>query len=318
MTPSPVATSAPGILPVPEETLRLTEFMRRCSMEATRPSRADAQLLREALPAGSEIFLSAVPRRPRDEVVLAARAIRMAGLEPVPHIAARGFANAAAAGELLMRLRSEADVKAVLLIGGDVAEPAGEISETSELIASGVLRQAGIERVGIAGHPDGHAFMSDEALESALVTKIAAAQRQGHEVEIVTQFCAEPQIIIRWLEWLRQRGVNLPVRVGLAGPTTLMSWLSYARRCGVRASAEALARRSGLARHVFHTVAPDALIRPLVQAALGGRLGEISPHLFSFGGTAATARWLAGAMRGAITLDNEGGFHVEPLAVSGS
>lgn len=316
MTPSPIVTTAPSVHPIPEEALRIAEFMRRASMEATRPSRADAQLLREALPAGSEVFLSAVPKRPRDEVVLAARAIRLAGLEPVPHIAARGFANAMAAGELLLRLRDEADVKAVLLIGGDIAEPAGEISETSQLIASGVLRQASIERVGIAGHPDGHLFMSDEALESALVTKIAAAQREGHEVEIVTQFCAEAQTVIRWLEWLRQRGVNLPVRVGFAGPTTLMSWLNYARRCGVRASAEALARRSGLARHVFHTVAPDTLIRPLVQAASGGRLGELSPHLFSFGGTAATARWLAGAARSAITLDNEGGFHVEPLVRS--
>jgi methylenetetrahydrofolate reductase (NADPH) len=318
MSPSPTATAMPSILPMPEEASRITEFMRRCSMEATRPSRADAQLLREALPAGTEIFLSAVPKRPRDEVVLAARAIRMAGLEPVPHIAARGFTDAAAAGELLARLRAEAEVKAVLLIGGDIAEPAGEISEASQLIASGVLRQAGIERVGIAGHPEGHPFMSDEALESALVTKIAAAQREGHEVEIVTQFGSEPQSIIRWIEWLRKRGVNLPVRIGLAGPTTLMSWLSYARRCGVRASAEGLVRRSGLARHVFHTVAPDTIIRALAQASQDGRLGEISPHLFSFGGTASTARWAAGAMRGAITLDKEGGFHVEPLASGGT
>src|SRR5262249_28071690 len=155
------------------------------------------------------------------------------------------------------RLRAEAGIRAVLLIGGDVARPAGEISETRQLIDSGVLRRAGIERVGIAGHPGGHPFMSDVELESALVTKIAATQSQGHEVEIVTQFCFEPATIIRWLEWLRARGVHLPVRIGLAGPTTLMTWLNYARRCGVRASAEALARKSGLARHVFSAVAPD-------------------------------------------------------------
>jgi methylenetetrahydrofolate reductase (NADPH) len=201
----------------------------------------------------------------------------MAGLVPVPHMAARGFADARAAAELLARLRGEADVRAVLLIGGDIPMPAGEISETRELIDSGVLRQAGIERVGIAGHPEGHPIMRDEELESALVTKIAAAQSQGHEVEIVTQFGFEPKTLIRWLEWLRARGVNLPVKVGLAGPTSLMSWLGYARRCGVRASAEALARRSGLARRVFHTVAPDLLIRALVEARSHGRLGEISP-----------------------------------------
>jgi methylenetetrahydrofolate reductase (NADPH) len=74
-----------------------------------------------------------------------------------------------------------------------------------------------------------------------------------------------------------------------------------------------LARRSGLVRHAFNAVAPDTLIRALAAAAQDDRLGEIRPHLFSFGGTAATARWAAGAMRGAMRLDKEGGFLVEPI-----
>jgi methylenetetrahydrofolate reductase (NADPH) len=307
------AVAAPVIASSPDDVSQIASFMRGCSMEATRPNEADAQMLRATLPAGSEIFLSAVPKRPRDEVVDAARLIRMAGLNPVPHLAARGFPDPGAAADLLARLRGEADVTAALVIGGDIPRPAGGISEAQQLIESGVLRQAGILRVGIAGYPDGHPLMSDEALESTLVTKIAAAQSQGHDVHIVTQFCFEPKALIRWIEWLRARGVNLPVRVGLAGPTSLMTWLNYARRCGVRASAEALARSSGLVRHMFNAVAPDTIIRALADATSGDRLGEISPHLFSFGGTGPTARWAAGAMRGSITLDKEGGFHVEPL-----
>lgn len=299
--------------PADDAVSRIATFMGRCSMEATRPTQADAEMLRNTLPAGTEIFLSAVPKRPRDEVVASARAIRQAGLEPVPHMAARGFPNIGAVAELLARLRGEADVKAVLAIGGDIAEPVGDIHDARRLIDSGVLRKAGIERVGIAGHPGGHPSMSDEELELTLVTKIAAAQSSGLDVHIVTQFCFEPATIIRWIGWLRARGVNLPLEIGLAGPTSLMTWLNYARRCGVRASAEALARRSGLVKHLFNAVAPDPIIRALADAATGDRLGEISPHLFSFGGTGPTARWAAGAMRGAITLDNEGGFHVEPL-----
>jgi methylenetetrahydrofolate reductase (NADPH) len=303
----PVVAASPDGVP------RIASFMGRCSVEAIRPSQADAQMLRETLGPGRDIFLGAVPKRPRDEVVLSARAIRLAGLNPVPHLAARGFPDTPAVAELMARLRGEADVTAVLVIGGDIPRPAGGISDAQQLIESGVLRQAGIARVGIAGHPAGHPLMSDEALESTLVTKIAAAQSQGHDVEIVTQFCFEPATLIRWIEWLRARGVNLPLRVGLAGPTTLMTWLNYARRCGVRASAEALARSSGLVRHMFNAVAPDTIIRALADATSGDRLGEISPHLFSFGGTGPTARWAAGAMRGSITLDKEGGFHVEPL-----
>jgi methylenetetrahydrofolate reductase (NADPH) len=301
---------------------RISAFMRRCSMEATRPTRADADMLRATLPSGTDIFLSAVPKRPPDEVVAAARAIRMAGLNPVPHIAARGFPDIGAAADFLARLRGEADIRAVLVIGGDITQPAGDILDAQQLIESGALRKAGIERVGIAGYPDGHPRMSDEELESTLVTKIAAAQSSGLDVRIVTQFCFEPATIIRWIEWLRGRGVNLPVEIGLAGPTSLMTWLNYARRCGVRASAEALARRSGLVRHLFNAVAPDPIIRALADAVaqdcLKDRLGDISPHLYSFGGIGPTARWAAGAIRGAITLDKEGGFHVEPLDLSKS
>ncbi len=305
---TPTKDAAP---PAGDLALRIAGFMRRASIEATRPTQADAEMLRETLPSGANIFLSAVPKRPRDEVVASARAIRAAGLNPVPHIAARSFPDAASADELLARLHGEADVRAVLLIGGDLPSPAGSIVGAQQLIESGVLGRRGIERVGIAGYPDGHPRMSDEELESTLVTKVAAAQSAGLDVHIVTQFCFEPRVILRWIEWLRRRGLHLPVDIGLAGPTSLMTWFNYARRCGVRASAEALARRSGLVKHVFNAVAPDPIIRALVEALPDDALGELKPHLFSFGGLGPTARWVAGAMQGALTLDKEGGFLVE-------
>ncbi|SDR42462.1 methylenetetrahydrofolate reductase (NADPH) [Rhizobiales bacterium GAS191] len=295
---------------------QIVAFMQRASMEATRPTPADAEMLSAVLPHGTDIFLSAVPRRPRGEVIAAARAIRTAGLNPVPHIAARAYPSLEAAREHLARLRDEADIRALLVIGGDLDQPAGDILEARQLIESGVLPALGIERVGIAGHPAGHPRMSDEELESVLVTKIAAAQSSGLEVEIVTQFCFEPATIIDWIAWLRRRGVNLPVRIGLAGPTSLMTWLNYARRCGVRASAEGLARRSGLVKHLFNAVAPDSILRALAQARQAelpstDRLGDVSAHFYSFGGIGPTARWVASAMHGAITLDKEGGFQVE-------
>ncbi|MBW0004506.1 MAG: methylenetetrahydrofolate reductase [Hyphomicrobiales bacterium] len=299
-------------LPASDTVPRIAAFMQRASIEATRPTPAEAEMLRETLPSGAKIFLSAVPNRPHDEVVASARAIRAAGLTPVPHIAARSFPDSSGAGELLARLHGEADVRAVLVIGGDLASPAGAVLGAQQLIESGVLGRSGIERVGIAGYPDGHPRMSDEELESTLVTKVAAAQSAGLEVHIVTQFCFDPKPILRWLEWLRRRGIHLPVEVGLAGPTSLMAWMNYARRCGVRASAEALARRSGLVKHVFNAVAPDPIIRALVEALPADELRELSPHLYSFGGIGSTARWVAGAMRGALTLDREDGFLVGP------
>jgi methylenetetrahydrofolate reductase (NADPH) len=199
-------------------------------------------------------------------------------------------------------------VTKIMLIGGDTATPAGAVADAHQVIASGVLQENGVRQVGLPGFPDGHPVLSDEEVECGLVTKLAAAQSAGLEPVIVTQFGFEVAPILRWLEWLRARGLNAPVRIGFAGPTSLMTWLNYARKCGVRASAEALAKRSGLMKQAFRTVAPDPLIRAIAEATAHERFGDVAPHVFSFGAIAATARWTMGSASGAIRLTDEGGF----------
>ena len=65
------------------------------------------------------VYLSAVAGKPIDEVVAHAKAIRAAGFEPVPHLAARKFASREALAGLLAGLNGEASVKQVLMIAGD-------------------------------------------------------------------------------------------------------------------------------------------------------------------------------------------------------
>ena len=65
--------------------------------------------------------------------------------------------------------------------------------------------------------------------------------------------------------------------------------MRYAKRCGVRASTQGLARNAGLMKHLLGAAAPDGIIRALIEANRDGELGEIAPHLFSFGGIGATA-----------------------------
>ena len=84
--------------------------------------------------------------------------------------------------------------------------------------------------------------------------------------------------------------------------------LRFARICGVSASAQGLVRHTGLAKQLFGMVTPDTVLRPLAETA---ELGDVAPHIFSFGGLAAAARWAAGAAAGHITLHSEG-FSVDP------
>ncbi len=193
----------------------------------------------------------------------------------------------------------------VLVIAGD-RETHGPFRSAIDAIDSGLFRRRGIRTLGIAGYPQGHPRIGDDQLFRAMTEKIAAAETTGLAIEIVTQFCFDAQAILDYVARLRAFGLDNPVRVGLAGPTSIGSLLRYASRCGVRTSAQALARRAGLLRQMFTLTAPDDLIRTLAEAAPA----NVSMHFFSFGGVPATARWTRAVADGRVILDSSGGFSV--------
>jgi methylenetetrahydrofolate reductase (NADPH) len=230
----------------------------------------------------------------------------------VPHITVRTFSDVASFDHYLARMNQEAGVQRALVISGDRDQPEGPFRDAIEAIDSGILQRHGIRHIGIAGYPDGHERISEQELDRALRAKIAIADDIGLEVYVVTQFGFDASRIMSWIGRVRDFGLELPVRIGLAGPSNIATLLRYAQRCGVKASAQGLARQSGLARHMFGMSAPDGLVRALADA--GPRLGEVTLHFFSFGGIAATARWASAVAAGRITLDAAGGFQVPPPA----
>lgn len=267
------------------------------SLEATRPSAAEIAGLAEVLPRGTPVYFSAVPTLTPQELVAGAALLRKGGLEPIVHIAARRIPAAADLQDLLTRLHAEADVRRLLVIGGDI-DAAGAFPDALAVIQKGHLREAGIEEIGIAGYPEGHVRIAADRLESALDQKIAAARAAGLRVHIVSQFSFDPDAIVSWLKRLRACGIALPVKVGMAGPTSLTALLRYAKRCGVSASLRGLA--SGAGAGLIGNVGPDAILAAL-DVAPG--IGEASPHYFSFGGVLQTARYACDAAAGRLAAD---------------
>jgi methylenetetrahydrofolate reductase (NADPH) len=299
LAPVPAANLSPAVA-------RIAGFVQNFSVEATRPSDADIAAL-AVLPRGTRIYISAVPHRAADESISAAIRLRAAGLEPVPHVAVRNFVSADALDDFLARLNGEAEVRRVLVIAGDRAD-CGPFRSAADAIDSGLFRRRGIRALGIAGYPEGHPKIGNDALFKALAEKIAAAEATGLTVEIVTQFCFDARAILDYVARLHAFGFEQPLRIGLVGPTSLSALLRYAGRCGVRASAQALARRSGMLRQIFALTVPDDLIRALAEAAPAG----VHAHFFSFGGLPATARWAQAVADGRIALDGMTGFTVAP------
>jgi methylenetetrahydrofolate reductase (NADPH) len=304
------ATAMTPEIPPAGPARRIAAFAARASFEATRLAPGDLEALEACLAPGTAIYVSAIPARPPAEQIDVAARLAAAGFMPVPHIAARHFSGPADLDRHLARLADEARVQRLLVIGGDRATPVGAFHAAIEVIESGLLQARGIMEIGVAGYPDGHPRLAEGDLDRALAAKLEAAGETGLAVHIVTQFGFSASAILAWIGRLRDQGIDHPVRIGLAGPATIAGLLRYARICGVAASAQGLARHTGLAKQLFGMVAPDTVMRPLAEAT--GRLGDVAPHIFSFGGLATAVRWTAAAAAGRIALGRADGFAVEP------
>src|SRR5262249_20434260 len=159
--------------------------------------------------------------KPHRDLIEASVRVRAAGLEPVPHIAARNFAGVNELDDVLGELASRAHVRRVLMIAGDRDQPAGKFRSALEVIETGLLPSHGTEEIGITGYPEGHPRITAEALDRALAAKIEAAGQTGLALHIVTQFVFSADPILLWVRRLRDLGIDHPVRIGLAGPTSL-------------------------------------------------------------------------------------------------
>jgi len=128
--------------------------MRGWSLEATLPKPAEIEALKETLPPGTHIFVSAIPNESHAHLIESSILMRRAGFEPIPHIAARNHADQATLEDMLSGIRSEANVSRVLVIGGDRDKPAGPYWDALSVIESGLLQAHGIKEIGIGSYPD--------------------------------------------------------------------------------------------------------------------------------------------------------------------
>jgi methylenetetrahydrofolate reductase (NADPH) len=249
------------------------------------------------LPAGTPVYVNHLPRHTLDDSLASLVAVRAAGLEPVPHISARRVASRAELETFLKRAVAEASVAKALIIGGDESTARGPYTDAAALLREGLLAASGLREVGIAGYPEGHPRIDRTALERAFEEKLALASKQGLGAYVVTQFSFAPARVIEYCSGLARSFPQVPVYVGVAGPTEPMSLLRFAQRCGVSASLRAL-RAQGLdaVRLVTHTDPGEQLAAVARYCAAHRDCNVVGVHVFSFGGVAAAARWMNGVI----------------------
>ncbi|HWA38526.1 MAG TPA: methylenetetrahydrofolate reductase [Burkholderiales bacterium] len=245
------------------------------------------------LPKDSCIYVPSLPGLPLARTLDAIAAIRAAGLDPVPHVAARRIADRAAFADFLAHAVADYGVHRVLLLGGDEPKPRGPYQDSLQLLDEGVLAKAGVKEVGIAGYPEGHVRIAAPQIEAALARKIKLTREQGLGVYLVTQFSFAPARVVEYCAEMARAWPALPIYVGMAGPTDPAALARYAQRCGVSASFRALRNLgTGIARLVTHDN-PDEHFAAIARYCAGrDSCNVVGVHLYSFGGAVRTAAWM--------------------------
>lgn len=274
----------------------LRSLLADVSIEVTPREPSVAEKLPQYFPPGTATHVTFLP----DDDLTASQdtciALRRAGYVPVPHITVRNFATLPLLEHHLARLSREANITRVLLIAGDVDEPRGVFGESLDVLRTGLLAKYGVRTCLLAGHPEGHPKVSDTALDAALDEKISLCREQGLEPEVVTQFSFEGEAILNWLTRVRARHVEVPVRIGVAGPAGTATLLKFGMRCGVGNSLRALRRNASGIGKLLGDTTPDSLLEDMALGVSRRDLGHlIGLHLYMFGGTRKSAEWLNSA-----------------------
>jgi methylenetetrahydrofolate reductase (NADPH) len=291
----------------------ITNFMADFSLETTPGSAAKIPDFREHVRAGATIYITFLPGSDFNDTIAVATRLRGEGFNPVPHFAARSIVSKAVLEESLKRLTGEANVNHALLIGGAVAAPLGEFSDTMQLLGTGLFDKYGIKKIGVAGHPEGSPDIPEEAVRQALKWKNDFANRTGAKMYVTTQFCFEAAPIIKWDKIMQAEGNKLPIHIGIPGLATIKTLMAHAKACGIGPSMRFISRQAMNVAKLLTVSAPDKLVTELAEyQANDAHCGIRGVHMYPLGGLKKSAEWSYAVADGRFTLNSDGtGFVVE-------
>ena len=272
---------------------RLSELLIGGSLELLPREMHRAGEIAALLPKDTCVYIPSLPGLPLARTLEAVKAIRAAGLDPVPHVSARRILNGDDFRAFLKEAVSSHGVHRVLLLGGDEPKPKGPFADSLQILESGLLKDSGIKEIGVAGYPEGHPRIPAADLSSSFQRKLKLTAAQGLGMYVVTQFSFAPNRVVDYCAQLARVAPDVSVYVGVAGPTDPVALARYAQRCGVSASLRALKNLgSGIGQLVTHSDPRDQLVA-LARYTLQREPSNVAGvHIYSFGGAVRTASWI--------------------------
>jgi methylenetetrahydrofolate reductase (NADPH) len=272
-------------------------YLRKASIEITAKQIDKIPLLRPGFAEGSTVFVALIDAADLEGQVEAVAALRAAGYNPIPHIPARFVRDEEDLKHRLDAFSKRAGVTDVLVLGGGAPQPIGKYDAAIQILETGAFQQAGIKRIGIAGHPEGNPDITKIHGEAMLLKAIKLKNDwlKANKIEgfIATQFLFDANPVAAWAANLRAEGIDLPVHVGVPGPATIKTLVKYAAMCGVGNSARFIRKQAMNVTKLLSVSTPDEFVDQLATLHFNKpELGIAAPHLYPFGGFDKLLGWM--------------------------
>jgi len=279
----------------PAATPEVETFLREYSIEVMPRTAEKVDNFRDLLPEGTRVYIAHIEGTPIEDMVATAKRLATDGYAVMPHFPARIIKDKATLANWIAMYQGEADVQQALLLAGGVASPHGDFSDSMQLMETGLFDKAGFKRLHVAGHPEGNRDIDATGsanVDAALQWKNDFQTRTDAEMAIATQFAFEAKPIIAWADSLRDRGITLPVHIGIAGPAKLQTLIKFAIACGVGTSLKVLQKRAMDVTKLLLPYEPTDVITELAaHKAATPEFNISNVHFFPLGGIKTNANW---------------------------
>nr|CAH18513.1 methylene tetrahydrofolate reductase MetF [Rhodobacteraceae bacterium 179] len=243
-----------------------------------------------SLPPGSKVFLTHITGKNPQTQIDAAKQLLSMGYVPVVHMGARNFES----DEEFVRLvqaHSDNGVTHGLFLGGNPLKHNGPLHEAMDLLTHDVLPDTCMTHAFIGGYPEGHPDIDTAQLENARKQKLEACNAIGLKPEIISQFAFDGDTMAAWATKMSQEEPDVPIRLGLAGVTSLHKLIKFAVMCGVGPSIAVLKKNAGGLMKVMSDRDPGDIVEKIEHRYFGEN--SLNVHFFPFGGWKKTLDWVS-------------------------
>jgi methylenetetrahydrofolate reductase (NADPH) len=250
------------------------------------PSASIEEKVAASIPRSVTITITASPTKGLDASLELTERLRAQGYRVVPHLSARLVGDRAHLEDIVARL-VQCGVEDVFVPAGDADPPIGRYDSALPLLME--LDELGrpFRDVGITGYPESHPSISDDLTVQAMWDK------RKYATYIVSNLCFNAATVRHWIGRVRERGVDLPIFFGLAGPVEQAKLLRMATKIGVGDSVRVLAKHRNWIVHMGTPGGydPTRLLHRAGSTLSDERANVKGLHVFTFNQLAETEVW---------------------------